>query len=392
MSVTTFDNLKGSTAPTIVTDFEEFPEDGIISPTAADYNAANNNTLHRTFDSSQQSTNDGIDVVYGDKNITTDSFTGWNSTWTGRIVKARNFKRTVFCLVILNSIEMLIGTFGIIPDNVSIIIRRAFLSLFSVEMVLKLVHYRLFKFWRKSLWLVFDLLVITSSWFCSSVLILRTFRVLKSLKHFSRFPQLRRMRLAMGHAIPGILSTLLLMGIVLYGFAVLLTTGVEGFETIPKSTWSLVRIMTLDRWSELSWGVMREYPSSWIYFVVFIFMTNFAIFNLGVGVVVQAVLLQQNNNKGVLVMMDDVHHRNDNAHINSENERADLTRLEYQLDQLTGFIETLALRQQKLQDMIQQQRDDENDCLMTTRTDSNNSQPPPEGDAATTAERSIVTF
>ena len=59
--------------------------------------------------------------------------------------------------------------------------------------------------------------------------------------------------------------------------------------TIGDSMYSLFQIMTLESWSMgIVRPVMEEYPYAWAFFVPFILITTFAVLNLFIGIIVDA--------------------------------------------------------------------------------------------------------
>ena len=63
----------------------------------------------------------------------------------------------------------------------------------------------------------------------------------------------------------------------------------EWFGSIAASAYTLFQIMTLESWSM---GIVRPtmelFPYSWIFFVPFIIITSFAVLNLFIGIIVDA--------------------------------------------------------------------------------------------------------
>ncbi|MBU2090825.1 MAG: ion transporter, partial [Alphaproteobacteria bacterium] len=59
--------------------------------------------------------------------------------------------------------------------------------------------------------------------------------------------------------------------------------------TIGASTYSLFQIMTLESWSMgIVRPVMEVYPQAWIFFITFILLTTFAVLNLFIAIIVDA--------------------------------------------------------------------------------------------------------
>jgi len=63
----------------------------------------------------------------------------------------------------------------------------------------------------------------------------------------------------------------------------------DWFGTIGASLYSLFQIMTLESWSMgIVRPVMESYPLAWLFFVPFILVTTFAVLNLFIAIVVDA--------------------------------------------------------------------------------------------------------
>ena len=72
----------------------------------------------------------------------------------------------------------------------------------------------------------------------------------------------------------------------------------EWFGSVGKSMYSLFQIMTLESWSMgIVRPVMIVYPLAWVFFVPFILITSFAVLNLFIGIIVDA-MQQQNSDNG----------------------------------------------------------------------------------------------
>lgn len=182
-------------------------------------------------------------------------------------------------------------------------IDRIILVIFTLELALKFYAYRL-SFFRSG-WNVFDLAIVTIAWVPASgpLSVLRALRILRVLRLLSVVPQMRRVISALGHSIPGMASVVGVLGIIFYVSAVLATklfgdhpdpNMQEWFGTIGASAYTLFQIMTLESWSM---GIVRPtmeiFPLSWIFFVPFIIVTSFAVLNLFIGIIVDAMQMAQ---------------------------------------------------------------------------------------------------
>ena len=68
----------------------------------------------------------------------------------------------------------------------------------------------------------------------------------------------------------------------------------EMFGTLPDSALTLFQLMTMDGWSDMLDAVTEDgHPYAWIFFLVFIFVGSFAILNLFIALVVEALTAEQ---------------------------------------------------------------------------------------------------
>lgn len=227
-----------------------------------------------------------------------------------KFVESDRFQNFILAIIVLNAAIMGILTAQNLPSGVRqllTIVDTACLWIFIVELLLKLVVYRLHFF--QSGWNLFDLVIVILSLFSEISFfavfrILRIFRVLRSLKAlkslraFRLVSDLKNLRIiveAVGRSIPGIFWSGMLLLLVYYIFSIMGTTlfGLqfpEWFGTIGKSFYTLFQVMTLESWSMgISRPVMEVFSWAWIYFVPFVLCTSFLIMNVVVGIVVNAI-------------------------------------------------------------------------------------------------------
>jgi voltage-gated sodium channel len=166
------------------------------------------------------------------------------------------------------------------------------LAIFSVEIVLKLLAYRLHFF--RSGWNVFDFIVVGIALIPGNgaLSVLRTLRVLRVLRVLTVVPSLRRVVAAFIHAIPGLGSVVAVMAIFFYAASVM-AVGFFGesfpdwFGSVGKSLYTLFQVMTLESWSMgIVRPVMESHPYAWAFFVPFIILATFTILNLFIGIIV----------------------------------------------------------------------------------------------------------
>ncbi|MEM9523320.1 MAG: ion transporter [Pseudomonadota bacterium] len=170
----------------------------------------------------------------------------------------------------------------------------ACLAVFVVELLLKIIAYRL-RFFHSG-WHIFDFLIVGISIMpgAQSFSVLRALRIFRVLRVISAAPRLRRVVEGFVSALPGMGSVFLLMGIIFYIGAVMATklfaaAFPDWFGDLARSAYSLFQIMTLESWSMgIVRPVMEVYPYAWLFFVPFIMVTTFAVVNLLVGLIVNS--------------------------------------------------------------------------------------------------------
>ena len=251
----------------------------------------------------------------------------------GAFVEAPRIQRFITALIVLNAISLGLETSPEVRarmGDILAVIDWVVLTIFVVEIVMKLFAKRLDFF--KSGWNVFDFIVVSIALVPAAgpFYILRALRILRVLRLISVVPQMRRVVQALVTAIPGLLSIVALISLIFYISAVLATNLFgsvfqEWFGTIGASMYSLFQIMTLESWSMgIVRPVMKVYPYAWVFFVPFIMVTSFAVINLFIGVIVDA--MQTVQEELVEEVGADARHIEDKLK-NVENELAELRRM-----------------------------------------------------------------
>ncbi len=207
----------------------------------------------------------------------------------------------IIILIVLNAVTLGLETApGLVEGREGLFL--AFdtfvLSVFVIEIATKMFGRGLGFF--KDGWNIFDLIVVGIALLPASgpLAVLRALRVLRVLRLMSVVPQMRVVIQALVTAIPGMISIVGLIALIFYVAAVLATNFYgaafdEWFGSIGASMYSLFQIMTLESWSMgIVRPVMKEFPLAWAFFVPFILVTSFAVINLFIGVIVDAMQSQ----------------------------------------------------------------------------------------------------
>ena len=213
------------------------------------------------------------------------------------LVESSRFQNFVIAVIVFNAITLGLETSTTVMASAGgllVVLDRAALAVFVVELLMKLVVYR-HNFFRSG-WNVFDFLVVAVTLLPTGegVSVLRALRILRALRLVSVVPSMRKVVNALLRAIPGMTSVLTLLLLVFYVAAVMATKLFsqdfpEWFGSIGASFYTLFQVMTLESWSMgIVRPVMEVHPYAWMFFVVFILLTTFAVLNLFIAIVVDA--------------------------------------------------------------------------------------------------------
>jgi voltage-gated sodium channel len=225
-------------------------------------------------------------------------------------LESLTFQRGITALILVNAIILGLETMPRVmaaTGGVLVVLDRIIVAVFAAEILAKLWVYRR-RFFADP-WNVFDFAVVAISLAPASAAfsVLRALRVLRVLRLVSVIPSMRKVVQALLKAIPGMGSIVALLALLYYVFSVMATKlfGADfpdWFGSIGASAYSLFQIMTLESWSMgIVRPVMEVYPLAWAFFVPFILITSFAVLNLFIAIIVNAMQSQHDTeNKEVL--------------------------------------------------------------------------------------------
>lgn len=213
------------------------------------------------------------------------------------LIESKRFEQIIVTLIALNAISLGLET----SQNLSREVRdllfwfdKAFLTCFVFEILAKAWVYRL-KFFADP-WRCFDFAVVGIALVPASgpLSILRSLRILRTLRMISVVPSLRRVVNGLLVALPGLGGVSIIMILVFYVGAVISTrlfgdAFPQWFGDVWLSSYSLFQVMTLESWSMgIVRPVMAVFPYAWMFFLPFILLTTFTMLNLFIAVIVNA--------------------------------------------------------------------------------------------------------
>ena len=259
------------------------------------------------------------------------------------IVESRMAQNLITGLILINALTLGLET---APDifgahaKILNILDRIILGIFTIEILIKLAHHKHSFF--KNGWNTFDFLIVGIALIPSTgpLTVLRTLRIFRAMRLLSVVPSMRKVTQALFSAIPGMLSVGSMILLIFYVSAVL-STNLFGedftawFGSIGRSMFTLFQIMTLESWSMgIVRPVMETFEWSWVFFVPFILITSFAVLNLFIGIIVDAMQTQNLEENEVL------HEKQVAVTKNSVELQAEILALRKDVKYITELLET----------------------------------------------------
>jgi voltage-gated sodium channel len=167
-----------------------------------------------------------------------------------------------------------------------------FLYIFTAELIFELLAQGPRRYFSRG-WNWFDIFVVGISYLSfSSLSTLRTLRVVRIFRLIGAVPQMRRVVEALFGALPGILAAFAILAVVFYIAAVMGTTLFHddaAFKDLGTAFLSLFALSQFDGWGETVARLQGQNPYAWIYILGFTLLAVFAVLNLFIGVIVEAV-------------------------------------------------------------------------------------------------------
>ncbi len=229
--------------------------------------------------------------------MTSDYPSHWLRRKLADFVCSTVFQRTITAIIVVNAVTLGLETSATVMAEygpILTVLDRIIIGIFVVEVALRLIAFGP-GFFRNG-WNWFDFIIVGISLIpaAGNLSVLRALRILRVLRLISIVPQMRTVVTALLQVIPGMGTVALLLLLIFYISAVMATklfgeAFPAWFGTIGESMYSLFQVMTLESWSMgIVRPVMEAHPAAWMFFLPFILVTTFAVLNLFVAIVVDA--------------------------------------------------------------------------------------------------------
>lgn len=199
-------------------------------------------------------------------------------------------------LILINALVLGLDTYPAIKANYGTLLHQidhVILWVFVIELTIQFMAKGLKLF--KDPWALFDFVIVGIALLPAqeTFSVLRAARVLRVFRLVSAFPNLRRIVQGLLSAIPGIGAIIAILLIIFYIFSVMATnlygpSYPQYFGNLQTSLFTLFQIMTLEGWPDIVRQVLETHPYAWIFFVIYILISTFAVLNLFIAIIVDS--------------------------------------------------------------------------------------------------------
>lgn len=256
------------------------------------------------------------------------------------LVESRFFERAIVAVILVNAVTLGLETYPSLMAShgvyLKVLDKMAF-AVFFLEAGLKLFAFRGTYF--RSGWNVFDftVLIVTAIPYLGyvgfgNVTVLRTFRILRALRLLTAVPEFRRVVGTLFRSIKGVGAVAGVLVIVLYIASVLASKlfgsiAPEQFGSLGPAMLSMFTLITLEGWREIVDPVAAVVPAAYAFFIGFILIGAFVLFNLLITVLMSASEAQHEEDRKL--------------------EQATLDELEDKIDDLRGMLAKLLIQRKE---------------------------------------------
>jgi voltage-gated sodium channel len=217
-----------------------------------------------------------------------------------RIANSPRFQGFIFGVIVANAIVLGLQTYDGIEDAVGTlltILNEVCVGIFLVELAIRIGAYgrRPQDFFRDG-WNVFDFVVILAAFapgLRENATLLRLARLLRVVRIVSVLPEFRVLVRGMVRSLPplGSMAVMAVLLIYVYGMVGWILFNEEdpqNWGDLGNSMLNLFVMLTLEDWPRFLERGMDIHPASWIYFVTYILLASFLLFNILIAIVINS--------------------------------------------------------------------------------------------------------
>lgn len=245
---------------------------------------------------------------------------GWQSRFQ-QIISNKAFEFFIIFVIMASALTIGAKTYNISPLVLQAleISDKLITVIFVIEISIRFLATHPHRDFFKSGWNIFDTVIVLVSLIpideTDMALVARLVRVFRVLRMISIIPELRVLLNSLLMALPRLGYVMGLMFIIFYIYGAI---GSLMFEKVNPVLWgdisismlTLFRVMTFEDWTDVMYETMVVYPFSWVFYLSFIFLTAFAFLNMVIGIVVNVLEEQHQeelDNDPNVVRIEDVY-------------------------------------------------------------------------------------
>ena len=224
------------------------------------------------------------------------------------LIESTIFETLVLTIIIASALSFGFRTFSLTPPLVGFLtfFDYAVTVFFAIEIGLRFTAEPIKRHFLKNGWNLFDTTIVALSLIPlpdgEYVLMARLLRIVRVLRLITVIPELKKIVEALITALPRLGYVAVLIFIVFYIYAVV---GSLLFARTDQNLWgdlglamlTLFRVMTFEDWTDIMYVTLDVYAWSWLYYLSFILLVSFALLNMMIGVIVQSMEEQNNDNE-----------------------------------------------------------------------------------------------
>jgi voltage-gated sodium channel len=215
-------------------------------------------------------------------------------------VESKRFDIAIFAVILANAVVLGLETYdGVERDLGAVlgVIDTAFLSVFVVELVIRIVAYgrRPQDFFRGG-WNVFDFVVVTAAFLPGlreNATLLRLVRLARIVRVVRLLSDLRILTVAVGRSLPGVASLGVLAVLMLYvygmvGWVIFDDHNPEAYGTLGSAMLTLFVLLSLEGLPDMVADGLALSAWTTIYYISFVLVAAFLLLNILIGVVINS--------------------------------------------------------------------------------------------------------
>jgi len=214
------------------------------------------------------------------------------------LINNRYFEFFMMGIIIFSAMLIGIDTFELSPvyEDIIFTLDQLITIIFLIEIIARISTYKNPLDFFKDGWNVFDFVIVSMSLIPiegNDSAVARLLRIFRILRIITIIPELKGIINSLFRSSKSIMYVFILIFIVFYVFAIV---GTVLFKEAPSGLWhdlgtallTLFRVMTFEGWTDVMYESMEIHPWSWIFYIIFIFLTTFTFLNMIIGIILDS--------------------------------------------------------------------------------------------------------